>query len=170
MSRKCPRTGVPLSPLKVGGVTVDISDSCGGVFFDQFEIERFDEQLEFPGEVLADEMANRQGVGIDLDQRIECPNCAGIVMMRRFYSPLRKVELDECPGCGGIWLDAGELATLREHFPDQKERERVRKQYVKEIMASPEVLGYEKGFDELESKLEHARTVLWRIIVGRRRI
>jgi Zn-finger nucleic acid-binding protein len=26
------------------------------------------------------------------------------------------VEIDECGGCGGIWLDAGELAKIREEL------------------------------------------------------
>jgi uncharacterized protein len=34
--------------------------------------------------------------------------------MRHFFSPLRRVEVDECPQCGGYWLDAGELAAIRE--------------------------------------------------------
>jgi Zn-finger nucleic acid-binding protein len=53
-----------------------------------------------------------------------CPKCEGIVMMRHFYSPLKKVMVDECPNCGGFWLDAGELAGLREENKLEKERKR----------------------------------------------
>jgi len=45
-----------------------------------------------------------------------------IVMMRRFFSPLKVVEIDECPGCAGIWLDSGELAKIHENHLTPKER------------------------------------------------
>jgi hypothetical protein len=45
-------------------------------------------------------------------------------MMRHFYSPLKKVMVDECPNCGGFWLDAGELAGLREETQLKNERKR----------------------------------------------
>ena len=42
--------------------------------------------------------------------------------MRHFYSPQRRVEVDECPNCGGVWLDAGELASIREEYQTELER------------------------------------------------
>lgn len=39
-----------------------------------------------------------------------CPRCPGIHMSRHFFSVKRQVEIDDCPSCGGVWLDAGELA------------------------------------------------------------
>jgi Zn-finger nucleic acid-binding protein len=32
---------------------------------------------------------------------------------RHFFSAKRRIEVDECPNCGGYWLDAGELAQIR---------------------------------------------------------
>lgn len=32
---------------------------------------------------------------------------------RHFFSARRQVQVDECPNCGGYWLDAGELAQIR---------------------------------------------------------
>jgi Zn-finger nucleic acid-binding protein len=34
-------------------------------------------------------------------------------LKRHFFSAKRKVEVDQCPNCGGYWLDAGELAAIR---------------------------------------------------------
>lgn len=34
-------------------------------------------------------------------------------MMRRFFSRLRKTQVDECPNCAGMWLDAGEFDAIR---------------------------------------------------------
>jgi len=38
------------------------------------------------------------------------------------FSPLKVVEIDECPGCAGIWLDSGELAKIHENHLTPKER------------------------------------------------
>ena len=43
-------------------------------------------------------------------------------MQQHFFSIKRKVEIDECPGCGGIWLDAGELSELRDLYKTESER------------------------------------------------
>ena len=34
---KCPRTGTDLKEIEIDGVKIDISESCGGVWFDNFE-------------------------------------------------------------------------------------------------------------------------------------
>ena len=43
-------------------------------------------------------------------------------MMRHFESVARKVAIDECPSCGGVWLDAGELNVIRSEFPSAEAR------------------------------------------------
>ena len=50
---------------------------------------------------------------MDLSRKRECPRCAGIKLHRHFFSAKRRVEVDQCPNCGGYWLDAGELALVR---------------------------------------------------------
>jgi Zn-finger nucleic acid-binding protein len=50
---------------------------------------------------------------VDKSHKRECPRCAGVKLHRHFFSAKRRVEVDECPGCGGYWLDAGELALIR---------------------------------------------------------
>jgi Zn-finger nucleic acid-binding protein len=36
-----------------------------------------------------------------------------VKLKRHFFSAKRRVEVDQCPNCGGYWLDAGELALIR---------------------------------------------------------
>lgn len=36
---------------------------------------------------------------------MKCPKCGESLKVRSF----QKIEIDQCNGCGGIWLDAGEL-------------------------------------------------------------
>ena len=34
-------------------------------------------------------------------------------LKRHFFSAKKRVEVDQCPNCGGYWLDAGELEAIR---------------------------------------------------------
>ncbi|MEJ2196939.1 MAG: zf-TFIIB domain-containing protein [Ignavibacteriaceae bacterium] len=47
-----------------------------------------------------------------------CPVCKEPMIILE----LNEVEIDYCPSCSGIWLDAGELELL---FEDQAEREKI---------------------------------------------
>ena len=40
--------------------------------------------------------------------RMRCPKCGTPLQ----EIPYRKIKVDECTACGGIWLDKGELETL----------------------------------------------------------
>jgi len=42
-----------------------------------------------------------------------CPRCGGHLGTH----DLEGVQIDQCPDCGGIWLDAGELEALRPKDP-----------------------------------------------------
>ena len=41
---------------------------------------------------------------------MHCPKCGESLKARSF----QKIEIDQCTGCGGIWLDAGELEQVAE--------------------------------------------------------
>ena len=95
---------------------------------------------------------------------VNCPKCKDIVMMRRFYSPKHIVEIDECPGCAGIWLDAGELDLIRALFSTESERLAMCDKLIKEVDRHPNVLKQRKKYDEKISKLETFSKVLNRIV------
>ena len=40
-----------------------------------------------------------------------CPKCQDIMIILE----LKGVEIDHCPGCGGVWLDSGELEAISEY-------------------------------------------------------
>ena len=50
-------------------------------------------------------------------------------MMRHHFSIKKDVEVDECAGCGGFWLDAGELAKIRSLFETEQERHQAAQEY-----------------------------------------
>ena len=130
---KCPACGNMLQTMTVGGVTVDAcKGGCGGVWFDNFEIKKFDEPHESAGEALLD-IERDESIVVDHSKRLKCPKCDDIVMMRHFFSVKKKVEVDECGGCAGIWLDAGELRHIRTLFKTEDERHAAAQEYFEDV-------------------------------------
>jgi Zn-finger nucleic acid-binding protein len=110
---KCPACFNPLSEIQVGSLKVDVCQGgCGGIWFDAFELQRVDEEAEAAGERLLD-IQRDESIHVDPARKRECPRCEGFKLKRHFFSAKRRVEVDECPNCGGYWLDAGELAQIR---------------------------------------------------------
>ena len=110
---KCPRTGSNLKAIRVGGITVDISEQCGGVFFDRDEVDKFDKKTKIRGGLLVHHLKQFTPPTLDLSKHIDCPKCADVVMELNFYTSTNEIEVDRCPSCGGIWFDFGELDKLR---------------------------------------------------------
>ena len=54
-------------------------------------------------------------------------------MRRNFFTSKREIEVDECPGCAGMWLDQGELSTIRSQFTDEKARKEAALEYFDEL-------------------------------------
>ena len=96
---KCPRTGTDLKAIKVGGITVDISEECGGVFFDCHEVEKFDEKTKIRGGLLVHHLKQFTPPALDLNEHINCPKCTGVMMARSFYSTKHKIEGCVVLGC-----------------------------------------------------------------------
>lgn len=107
----CPACGNILHSLRVGDITIDTCrGGCGGIWFDNFELQKMDEPHDpMPPMIPAPHAhAHKTASG-----KRPCPRCEGIFLKRRFFSPEKRVQVDECGGCGGIWLDAGELERIR---------------------------------------------------------
>ena len=110
---KCPACFNDLTEVQVGSLAVDVCQGgCGGIWFDAFELQRADEEQEVAGEPLLS-IERDERIKVDPARKRDCPRCAGVKLKRHFFSPKRRVEVDECPSCGGYWLDAGELAQIR---------------------------------------------------------
>lgn len=110
---KCPACFNELAPVKVGSVTVDACrGGCGGIWFDQFELQKVDERHETEGNPLL-HLEIDPSIVVDPSRKRNCPRCEGVKLMRHFFSPEKRVKVDQCPNCGGYWLDAGELAAIQ---------------------------------------------------------
>jgi hypothetical protein len=127
---KCPACFNELTPLQIGSVTVDACNGgCAGIWFDAFELQRVDEQEEAAGEWLL-HIEQDKSIQVDANRKRECPRCEGVKLKRHFFSRKRQVQVDECPGCGGYWLDAGELEQIRDETEETKFVEKVRQSTV----------------------------------------
>lgn len=130
----CPACDALLETLKVDGLAVDVCRiGCGGVWFDNFELRRVDAQDEKLGAALA-ALAFNPGA-IELHKKRPCPKCAGLTMLQHKFSREKPVLVDECPGCGGIWLDGGELAQLRQPVATKDDRQQLAQNFFNHLLA-----------------------------------
>ena len=137
---KCPACGNALQKMIIGEVSVDVCrGGCGGIWFDNHELRKFDEPHDAAGEALLD-IEKNENVHVDFRKKRKCPKCDNLVMMRHFSSVKRQVEIDECPRCGGVWLDYGELGTIRSLYPSHEEREKAAEEYFREVLG-PDLTG-----------------------------
>jgi len=74
---ECPACGRQLRQMNVGDIVVDVCENgCGGVWFDNFELEKVDEQHEAAGEALLD-IERDKNVKVDRSKTKTCPKCSG---------------------------------------------------------------------------------------------
>lgn len=136
---QCPRSDGTLKEVTIDGVTIDICESCGGVWFDAQELAKFDEAHEESGQELLTLMAQYHSDGLDHAGPLKSPKDPSVTLVRRYYSPKEEIEIDECPITGSIWLDAGELAKIRELFPSQEDRKRAYRDFAVRFKRSADI-------------------------------
>ena len=83
---------------------LDQCSICGGIWFDRGEIEEY---LTGTVEVIDVPLLD-PAVSVELDFReATCPRCS--IKLQKTHAPQNeKIQGDNCPQCGGLWLDAGE--------------------------------------------------------------
>lgn len=114
MNIECPACGKKMTKLYMqeAGVNIDIClDGCGGIYFDNRELEKFDESHEKIDEILAAIEGKTFEAAEDKEVRI-CPICG--VPMVKMGAANGEVQIDVCNSCGAKFLDNGELHKIRE--------------------------------------------------------
>jgi len=115
--------------MAFGDVKLDVCrGGCGGVWFDRWELQKLDEPHEEASEKLLN-MERDESIRIEVEQRRKCPRCDDVVLMRHYFSVKTEVEVDECPGCAGYWLDHDELAKIRSLFTSEEEKDQAAEKY-----------------------------------------
>ncbi|MFH1679167.1 MAG: zf-TFIIB domain-containing protein [Candidatus Eisenbacteria bacterium] len=119
---RCPACRNTLTQKDAAGIRLDVCrGGCGGIWFDRFELKKMDEPREPVGDGVLD-IERDESVRVDKAARRKCPRCQELVMMRHYFSVQKEIEIDECPGCGGVWLDHGELRKIRSLFDSEEEK------------------------------------------------
>lgn len=110
---ECPACGCEMKKVFIedAGVNVDIcTEGCGGIYFDNRELEKFDHEGESIDEILK-EIEGKEYNKIDEREVRICPicNCA----MAKTGARASDVQIDVCYSCGAKFLDNGELQKIR---------------------------------------------------------
>ena len=110
----CPACGHSMKKVFVPSakVYVDICiEGCGGVFFNNRELEKFDEETEDASTIIG-ALQGRDFETTDENAIRYCPVCG--TPMVKFGGIDNSVQIDACNVCGGKFLDYGELEEIRE--------------------------------------------------------
>lgn len=153
----CPACGKEMKKIFITelGFNIDIcADGCGGIYLDNREFQKIDEQHEHVDQIIQDlENADFSHVQIDENAVRVCPVC-GTNMVKNPTSVKGDIIIDECYNCGGKFLDHGELTRIREEFATEKERSEAA---IKAFLYSPEAaeVNYiSKTSDRVNRKLD----------------
>lgn len=120
---KCPACGKNMEKIFIGdaGVNIDIcTNGCGGIFFDNREFDKFNEQDEDIDKIL-EKIREKEFAKVDTGSKRICP-CCGAPMVKNTTKINGEVVVDDCYTCGGKFLDNNELVKIRAEYSTDKER------------------------------------------------
>lgn len=109
----CPACGAKLLQMTCEDLVLDVCrNGCGGVWFDNFELRQATKSIRSIEEDWLPRTTTNRPIHADPSSKRPCPKCDGIRMLRHLFSDSCHIEIDECPSCGGIWLDSGEFEQI----------------------------------------------------------
>ena len=97
-------------------IIIDVCPKCHGIWLDKGELQKILKDRK-----LADYLTKH--IGTKSKSPMVCPRCG----MTMDLEKAEDVEVDVCLSCGGVWLDAGELETLKQKTEDGYELDMVAK-------------------------------------------
>ena len=111
----CPKCLGKLFPVNVGDVEIDRCFVCEGLWFDPNELERILENYAYELQKISLDSTvfdgNEAAGNYDSfdSKHGDCPKCK----VKMFRSRFGEIKADTCPNGHGIWLDGGEIASLK---------------------------------------------------------
>ena len=127
----CPACGKPMKKVFIPSekINIDIcTEGCGGIFFDNREFDKFNEQNEDIS-VIIEELQNKTFESVNTEATRNCPVC-GMKMVQNKTSINGEILVDDCYGCGGKFLDYAELEKIRAEFATDNDRSRATMAYL----------------------------------------
>lgn len=111
----CPNCGEDMDEVIISGIKIDYCrKGCRGIWFDNYELDKLDEETEGSGPVLAEILADPLK-NVYRSEKLTCPKC-NIFMRKRKFGPGVDIDIDNCYSCNSIFLDSGELAAIRKNY------------------------------------------------------
>lgn len=108
---RCPRDAQRMEREKLGEVTIDRCAGCGAIWLDHGEVERLlaDTKLVIAADIGVSGPRTR---GASLGE-VLCPRDKTVLKLTN-HPQQSHIEVDSCPTCRGMLLDAGELKDMDE--------------------------------------------------------
>lgn len=128
-----PDKKVYLQGVKIQDVELDICPLTGGIWFDRFEIQKFDEAHEDLTDLLATIPKNPTKAEVLTSRK--SPKHPQAIMQQQPYGPKGMngtLIVDKCPMCAGIWLDYSEILKIRELYPTSEDKKKAISAFVNE--------------------------------------
>jgi Zn-finger nucleic acid-binding protein len=92
-------------------VEIDVCPTCHGVWLDNRELAKLDDNFFVDVEAVAFEEVEATAD----DAQLTCPRCEGGPALTKVKpADFGEVVVDTCPSCKGFWLDKGELDKMRD--------------------------------------------------------
>lgn len=156
---KCLLCDSDLHELQLHGGHLEQCPDCGGIWLDRGELDAIVDAED--GDVRwmdLDLWSEALEAGENVSHR-QCPNGHGPLAILRYGKS--KVEVEVCPTCGGIWLDAGELDKIIEYLDAQAVSLSL-PGYIRESLAEAKELvaggkGFASEWKDLKAVLRMAR-------------
>ncbi len=117
--RLCPVCQVELKPQIHLGITIDVCPTCAGIWFDKDELTHI-AQLDPTVLPKLDQMYQPVVTSYDPPWQKVCPVCKQTNLRPYDYLYHSNIELDECPECGGIWVEDSELQKMYQVLQDAR--------------------------------------------------
>ncbi len=157
----CPACGKKMHKVYLPAQKINLDvclNGCGGIYFDNREFKKVDENHEDIS-ALVEVLEGKTFKKVDESDVRKCPVC-GMNMVKNFASAKHEVQVDECYGCGGKFLDYSELAKIRAQYNTEEERAA---DVIKELYsaAGAELQAFN---DKYESQLQNSWSISSRLI------
>ena len=111
----CPACGHEFIEQNIDQVTLHVCDNgCGGVWLSWHDLSKFNEPIEPAQTPLM--IHKSENCIFSTSPQYGCPHCTNIMMIRRYVRVLDEVVIDECPSCGGIWVNGDDLDDIFNQF------------------------------------------------------
>ena len=105
----CPRCNSSMETVRIGQEQIDRCTKCGGLWFDEFELDELRAQKD--SERIDTGEPNAKS---DRNAKLQCPKCNG-PMLRMVDIEHPHIWYETCDVSGGSFLDEGEFKEMKHH-------------------------------------------------------